>query len=229
MVGYARGSDISSSSVVADTVSGNNWVGGLVGAGPGADITTSSVVADTVSGDDYVGGLVGSGSGADISYSSVVVDTVSGDDFVGGLVGLGRNADITSSLVLGGSIDGTSHVGGIVGASGRFALPGSILPDHTDHSPRSVENTYRLNGVQFTNAQPLSSNTFGERKSTLDLQAPVSFSGTGNIYANWANAWCDSATGEFTTDSTDALATNANRVWDLGTDKQYPTLTCFWG
>ena len=211
LVGWGRYADITSSSVVADTVSGSRDVGGLVGYGWIAVISSSSVVADTVSGDDYVGGLVGWGRYADITSSSVVAGTVSGDDYVGGLVGNGADADISSSLVLGGFINGRSHVGGLVG-TGR---------------PNSIADTYWLDSVQFTRAQPLSSNTFGEGKSASDLQAPVSFSGTGNIYANWANAWCDPATGEFTSNSTDDLATNAYRVWDLGSSTQFPVLSCF--
>ena len=221
LVGEGYRADISSSSVVADTVSGSSSVGGLVGGAREVDISSSSVVADTVSGGDYVGGLVGYGWIAVISSSSVVVDTVSGGDYVGGLVGYARESDISSSLVLGGFINGTSHVGGIVGASGVFR--------GVNRDPDSVEDTYWLDSVQFTRAQPLSSNTFGEGKSASDLQAPVSFAGTGNIYANWANAWCDPATGEFTSNSTHRLATagDTNRAWDLGTDKQYPILTCF--
>ena len=220
LVGYGSFADISSSSVVADSVSGDGYVGGLVGSGEDADISSSSVVADEISG--YlgdVGGLLGDGYSADISSSSVVADTVSGSANVGGLVGYGEDADISSSLVLGGAINGTSHVGGIVGASG-----GSNDPD-------SVTNTYWLDSVRFTNAQPSINNTFGAGKTKIELQAPTSFTGIGNIYANWADAWCDPANGEFTNNPAHEIAIAGGgatyRAWDLGSSAQFPVLTCF--
>ena len=76
------------------------------------------------------------------------------------------DADISSSLVLGGFIIGRSHVGGIVGRSGSITLRGNVI----NYDPRSVTDTYWLSSVSFTNAQPLSTNTFGASKSALDLQ-----------------------------------------------------------
>ena len=316
LVGWGRYADITSSSVVAGTVSGSFFVGGLVGAGPYANISSSSVVADEISAylaadvgsvlGDSVGGLVGGGSYANISSSSVVADTVSGRWSVGGLVGLGpyanisssavvadtvsgggrvggygratwgvyrnltissssavavgtvsgrgrvgglvgdgerltapahafiwgrvgglvgagEDAEISSSLVLGGAINGTSHVGGIVGSSGVFR--------GVSRDPDSVEDTYWLDSARFTNSQPSINNTFGARKTKIELQAPTSFTGIGNIYANWANAWCDPATGQFTSSSTHDLAGagggDTYRAWDLGGATQFPVLTCF--
>ena len=77
-----------------------------MGSGVDADISSSSVVAGTVSGTDYVGGLVGWGRYADISSSSVVTGTVSGMTYVGGLVGYGEDADISSSSVVAGTVSG---------------------------------------------------------------------------------------------------------------------------
>ena len=209
MVGSGDGAVITSSSVVVGTVSGRGlYVGGLVGWGQYADIASSSVVAGTVSGGDDVGGLVGWGYRADISSSSVVADSVSGDS-VGGLVGYGQHANISSSLVLGGFINGTSDVGGIVAYSGGY------------HVPDNVTNTYWLNSVRFTDAR--STNPFSG-KSASDLQMPTIFTG---IYEYWNDAWCEPETGEFTTDSTDDLATNAYRVWDLGSSMQFPVISCF--
>ena len=50
-------------------ISGNNSVGGLVGAGEGSTITSSYAAVGPVSGDSNFGGLVGAGEGSTISYS----------------------------------------------------------------------------------------------------------------------------------------------------------------
>ena len=222
LLGDGLGSTVSSSSVVAHSISGSSNVGGLLGWGESSRVSSSSVVAHSISGGSsnvggfVVGGLLGEGRSSTISSSSVVANSISGSNYVGGLLGWGLSSTISSSLVLGGSLNGTSHVGGIVGASGVIL--------GADSNPRDVSNSYWLDSIVFTDAQPLDSNTFGENKSVTEIQSPTTFTG---IYADWANGWCDPATGSYITDSSSPLATDANRVWDLGSASEYPVMTCF--
>ena len=219
LLGDGWSSTVSSSSVVAHGISGSSRVGGLLGDGNSAIVSSSSVVAHSISGSSDVGGLVGWGESSTVSSSSVVAHSISASgDYVGGLLGWGASSTISSSLVLGGSLNGASHVGGIVGASGVIFGANS--------NPRDVSNSYW--SIVFTDAQPATTNIFGESKSKSEIQSPTTFTG---IYADWANGWCDPATGEFTTSPTHRLATagggDTYRAWDLGNSMQYPAMTCF--
>ena len=214
LLGWGDSSTVSSSSVVAHSISGSSdYVGGLLGFGENAPVSSSSVVAHSISGFSSVGGLIGDGQSSTVSSSSVVAHSISGFSSVGGLLGFGRSSIVSSSLVLGGSLNGTSRVGGIVGASGGAS-----------RDPRDVSNSYWLDSIVFTDARQLSTNRFGENKSVTEIQSPIEFSG---IYADWANGWCDPATGSYTTNSSSPLAIDANRVWDLGSASEYPAMTCF--
>ena len=219
LLGFGVSSIVSSSSVVAYSIGGSSFVGGLIGYGQRSTISSSSVVAHSIrSSSNSVGGLLGDGQSSTISSSSVVAHSISGSGsfYVGGLLGWGQVSTISSSLVLGGSLTGTSHVGGIVGASGVIS--------GANRDPHGVSNSYWLDSIVFTDAQPATTNTFGESKSVTEIQSPTTFTG---IYADWANGWCDPATGSYITDSSSPLATDANRVWDLGSASEYPAVTCF--
>ena len=219
LIGWGGGSTVSSSSVVAHSISGSRNIGGLIGWGAGSTVSSSSVVAHSISGSgDFVGGLLGWGQSSTVSSSSVVAHSISGSQYIGGLIGRGQSSTVSSSLVLGGSLSATSDVGGIVGASGVI--------NNIHVNPRGVSNSYW--SIIFTDARQLSTNTFGANKSVTEIQSPTTFTG---IYADWANGWCDLATGEFTTSPTHSLATagggDTYRAWDLGNSMQYPAMTCF--
>ncbi len=77
-------SEMIANSYATGSVSGNDYVGGLVGVHSGGTIR-DSYARGSVSGDDYVGGLLGFHTG-EIAYS-YATGRVSGDESVGGLVG----------------------------------------------------------------------------------------------------------------------------------------------
>ena len=115
------------------------------------------------------------------------------------------------------SITGTSHVGGLVGASG-------LLSGILDADPSSVTDSYWDNKVSLSIPQ-LDTNTFGSSQSTTSLTNPMDFTGTGNIYAEWDNAYCNPNTGEYSATAPNPIGDYV-RVWDLGTSSQYPAITC---
>ncbi len=108
-------------------------VGGLAGDNGGSVI--SSYSTGSVSGYDYVGGLVGYNQGNAIITSSYSSGLVRGYDLVGGLVG-GNGGCITSSYNS-GSVNGGAHVGGLVGenegsrTSGYYANNGTITSSYS--------------------------------------------------------------------------------------------------
>ena len=117
----ARYANISNVGLVGGSVSGDNSIGGLVGANYGSISNSYATVA--VSGKTYVGGLVGANN--DTITNSYATGAVSGIDGVGGLVGMayGRvngydnnSGAITYSYAT-GAVSGIANVGGLVGNS----------------------------------------------------------------------------------------------------------------
>jgi len=98
--------------------SGSEWwptgVGGLVGSNDGTISDCSS--AASVSGNEYVGGLVGNNGYSGTITCSYATSTVTGDNSIGGLVGY--NDNILTHCYATGSVLGTTNVGGLVGENG---------------------------------------------------------------------------------------------------------------
>ena len=132
------------------SVSGNNYVGGLVGLNEGN--ISDSYATGSVSGNNYVGGLVGLNEG-NISDSYVTDSVVGGLDFVGGLAGSVFN--ISDSYATGSVVEGRSDVGGLVGSgtnisdsyatgsvSGRGSNVGGLAGSGTN-----ISNSYATGSV----------------------------------------------------------------------------------
>jgi hypothetical protein len=102
--------------VVNATVTGNGYVGGLVGYNGGA--VSNSYCTGSVDGRECVGGLLGWNGGA-VSNSYSASD-VSGNDSVGGFVGY--NAGHVTNSYSSGNVTGNDDVGGLVGYNGANGL-----------------------------------------------------------------------------------------------------------
>ena len=98
----------------------------------------------SVSGDCFVGGLVGWNEGGSIS-SCYSTGTISGGANVGGLVGLNEGGSI-SNCYSSGSVSGTSCVGGLVGQGGTITncySTGSVTGDYVSAGWWDSEPTLR--------------------------------------------------------------------------------------
>ena len=109
-------------STVNGTVTGEEYVGGLVGHNQGGAIS-GSTASGTVTGNDYVGGLVGHNQGGAIS-GSTASGAVTGEEYVGGLVGHNQGGAISGSTAS-GAVTGEGNVGGLVGHNQGGAISGS--------------------------------------------------------------------------------------------------------
>jgi len=126
LVGCASGTDIFGCSVVAGTVEGELYVGGLIGQSNGTYTAECSSSA-SVSGGDYVGGLVGGpstfGGGLGQISNSYAKGVVAGDEYVGGLT-----SDSSDSMILDcystGAVSGANNVGGLSGYNENMYLFG---------------------------------------------------------------------------------------------------------
>ena len=117
LVGDNRGA-ISRSAVQGRIAGERNYVGGLVGWNLDNGTITASAAEGAVAGSHYVGGLAGSNAGA--ITDSTAQGTVAGErNYVGGLVGWNLdNGAITASAAQGAVIGERNYVGGLVGLNG---------------------------------------------------------------------------------------------------------------
>ena len=146
---------------------------------------SDSFVTGSVSGDDYVGGLVGR-SGVffynDESHSAVTgsysTAQVSGRDNVGALVGLNTStSDLTASFAT-GHVEGTGSVGGLVGRS--------IGPITTSYATGQVEGTGRVGGLAGHSSGPITASyATGQVEGTEDVGGLVGYN-RSNITASYA-------------------------------------------
>jgi hypothetical protein len=182
LVGHNRGS--LSDCYSTGNVTGHTHVGGLVGESGG--IVTNTYSAASVSGSFEVGGLIGQNHGTvSKSYST---GRVTGYSYVGGLVGWNHEGAVSNSYSS-AKVDGESLVGGLVG-----------------HNRASVNNCYStgnvtgledIGGMVGRNYQGTVSNSFwdietsgqatsagGTGKNTTGIKDIATFSGVGwNVIA----------------------------------------------
>ncbi len=97
--------------MTAESVTGDNYVGGLAGSNSGT--VSQSSISGTVNGGGYTGGLVGTNSGT-IEFSSMS-GSVTGTEYAGGLVGASSGLVAYDSSK--GSVGGSDYVGGLAGYS----------------------------------------------------------------------------------------------------------------
>ena len=124
LFGYTSDAKISNVGMVSGSVSGNDYVGSLVGFNYSSNIS-NAYATGSVSGHDDVGGLLGA------HYSLVnfpatlsnvyATGSVSGHDDVGGLLGWNAYSSLSNAYAT-GSVSGSMNVGGLVGLNGRSSL-----------------------------------------------------------------------------------------------------------
>ncbi len=113
MVGLLGGSTITNCYVEGGSVAGGEKVGGLVGINWGTMTNSYSEVC--VSGDKYVGGLVGFLNQGATIINCYSTGSVSGELYIGGLVGYNDYYSIITNCYSTGSVSGNYGVGGLVG------------------------------------------------------------------------------------------------------------------
>jgi filamentous hemagglutinin family protein len=147
LVGFEYGGTVSSSYATGSVKSAGNWIGGLLGYSFLGTVD-GSYATGTVSGANYVGGLVGYNHGTvSNGYST---GRVSGANYVGGLVGfIEGNYQIigtVSQSYATGRVSGASNIGGLVGGSGGN-YGGLISASHATGSVSGGDNIGGLVGL----------------------------------------------------------------------------------
>jgi hypothetical protein len=140
--------DIKDIGVVNAIVTGNSYVGGLVGVNFGN--VSNSYSSGNVTGNWAVGGLVGdNGRGGNVS-DSYSTDSVTGNFGVGGLVGYNLNGTISDCYAT-GKVTGNSLVGGLVGSTYEGTVSCSFWDTQTSGQTASVggigETTVKMQDI----------------------------------------------------------------------------------
>ncbi|MBX3043014.1 MAG: hypothetical protein KIT33_02085 [Candidatus Kapabacteria bacterium] len=118
LFGRTNGSTISNIGIVDCDISGDEFVGGLVGYNISSSEFNNSYSTGSVEGINYVGGLVGLNNGSSQINNSYSTGSVEGNFSVGGLVGLNQSSSEINNSYSTGSVVGSNRVGGLVGLNG---------------------------------------------------------------------------------------------------------------
>ncbi|MGL6160663.1 YDG domain-containing protein, partial [Microbulbifer sp.] len=187
--------------LVGGSVTGDDYVGGLVGHNNSS--TISNVYATgSVSGDDDVGGLVGDNDSSTISNAYATVN-VTGSTHVGGLVGDNDSSTISNAYAT-GSVSGTGDIGGLVGysdsstisnayatgrVSGDFAVGG--LVGANDNDPSSVVKGAYWNTETSGQSSGIGVDRNGQTVTgltTAEMQNPFTFIDAGWDFSTWGKS-----------------------------------------
>ena len=208
LVGHMHDGSLSNCHSTGNVV-GDTHVGGLVGECGGTVSNTYS--AASVSGSFEVGGLIGQ-SHATVS-KSYSTGSVTGHEYIGGLVGWNHDGTISNSYSI-GRVDGESLVGGLVGHN-----RGSVSNCYSTGNVTGLED---VGGMVGRNYQGTVSNSFwdtetsgqstsngGTGMNTTDMQDITTLSG-----ATWDIV---------------AVANPSTRdpsyIWNIVDDETYPFLS----
>jgi len=196
--------------VVNVTVTGHDYVGGLVGHSDGT--VSNSYSTGSVNGTEHVGGLVGHNGGiVNNSYSS---GSVTGDSRVGGLVGW--NQATLSNSYSSGSVTGNSSVGGLVGDNWYYESTVS-----NSYSTGSVTGGSRVGGLVGVNyyASVTHSYSTGSVTGSSQVGGLVGYNKDTVSNSFWDTQTSGQATSDGGTGKSNAemkeIATFSGAAWDI--------------
>ncbi|HTJ59237.1 MAG TPA: filamentous hemagglutinin N-terminal domain-containing protein [Devosiaceae bacterium] len=192
LFGWVAGGTVRDIGLIGGSVSGGEYVGGLVG-----DTSANSTVIQTyntgdVSGTNEVGGLVGTNNGTITKANATgtvrgLVNPIYNYDDVGGLVG--ENAGTITQAYAAGDViaaNGASNVGGLVGN----AFGGSIAQSY---ATGSVSGSSRVGGLVGWNDSGAITQSYatGAVSGTQEVGGLVGFNFSGTITQAYATGAVD--------------------------------------
>ncbi|CAN7228542.1 YDG domain-containing protein [Polaromonas sp. LjRoot131] len=168
--------------LVGGSVSGNNYVGALVGINHSGSIS-NSYATGTVTGNLITGALVGINNSGSIS-NSYANAAVTGSNYTGGLVGYNNFGSISNSYAT-GTVTGSNNTGGLVGYNDGGS---SISSSYATGAATGINNTGGLVGnndgvvtSSFWNTETSGRATSagGTGKTTAEMQQSSTFTNAG--------------------------------------------------
>jgi len=137
LFGYIDNSEIKNISLENGSISGKDFVGGLIGKDY-KGVLENSYFKGNISGENSVGGLIGSDKDGLIN-NSYFIGNITGGDFVGGLVGYHEDSDIFNSYS-NCNVEGDDYVGGLVG---KLEFESGVPNPRTPH----IFNSYSMGNI----------------------------------------------------------------------------------
>ncbi|UCE36896.1 MAG: tandem-95 repeat protein [Thermoplasmata archaeon] len=117
LFGYTQNAEIKNVSLEGNNVTGNQYVGSLMGMNNGGLITNCIVNDSKASGDTYIGGLMGRNTGGGVvTNCTTSVNTTGTGQWTGGLIGH-NNGEVTNCTSK-GYTTGNNVVAGLIGQDG---------------------------------------------------------------------------------------------------------------
>ena len=195
LVGGLEQGSVTNCYVEKASVSGNNYIGGLVGTTSGRIVYSYST--GTVSGNTYVGGLVGFVRDATVNscYSRA---GATGNRSVGGLAGMTSNEfSVISNSYATGFVQGGTYAGGLVGQVERGRTYRCYSTGHVsgDQNVGGFTGYIRVLGDVIhcfwdTQASGLATSPGGTGKTTIEMQTISTFT---DVAWDFRDTWtiCD--------------------------------------
>jgi len=158
MFGNVFSCDIQNTGVTDVNISGNDYVGGLVGYNSLTTINNCYNTGSVTGADDFIGGLVGRNNGTvENCYST---GNVSGDYRIGGLVGyLESSAHINNSYST-GAVSGNTQTGGLVGRNYSSTTSSCFWDTQTSGTSTGIGDGTTTGATGKTTAEMKDYNTF---------------------------------------------------------------------
>ncbi len=196
-------------------LSGNEAIGGLVGANSNSSAIVNCYSAVSISGTaNYAGGLVGSNGGnASISRSYSTGNT-SGGSYCGGLVGRSTYTTIDNCYSTGDATGTNTQIGGLIGSCPEHTTVSNCYSTGTASGASSVGGLLGYNGgvavsidnsFWDTESSGNSSSSGGTGKTTAQMKTLATFTDTDT--EGLTTAW------DFETNPNDDVANND--YWDM--------------
>jgi len=197
--------------IVNATVTGHEWVGGLVALSIGA--VSNSYSVSSVNGTHHVGGLVGSNGGTvSDSYS---IGNVTGNESVGGLVG--ENNGTVSNSYSTGSVVGEAKTGGLIGINW-----GTVSNSYSTASVTGEVSVGGLIGLNYENGYGIVNNSFWDIETSGQA---TSAAGTGKTTAEMKDIATFSGVAWNIVAVTNPGERNPGYTWNIVNDETYPFLS----
>ena len=195
-------------------ITGEYYIGGLVGWNDGGTITNAYAIGE-VSGTSDVGGLVGVINNGTIANAYAIGEVSGTNEVIGGLVGYNYHGTITNAYAT-GEVSGTNSVGGLVGYNDHGTITNA-------YATGEVSGTRSVGGLVGINSSGgIISNSFWDTQTSGQPTVGVGLGDTTGVsgkttaelklFSTFDNAGWDVGVG---TSETPSLSMGGTHAWTM--------------
>ncbi|UOO89064.1 YDG domain-containing protein [Vitreoscilla massiliensis] len=187
LIGLNRNGQVTNSFASGD-VSGNNHVGGLIGANGdaqsnGGNVSNAYATGDVSGTDDQVGGLIGYNKIGNLS-NVYAAGKVTGRNQVGGLVGWNENSQVSNAHTT-ADVSGANEVGGLIGRNAGSPATALVTVKNSyaqgDVEAKNTDASVHAGGLVGYNAYGSIDNSYAHGNVKVALTVTPAAAGMKNI------------------------------------------------